>query len=81
MDDKLSKDFHYYLANQDELLKKYEGRYLVIVNCEVMDDFIDMDTAIKESSKKYGWGNFLLQYCSKGDSAYTQRFYNSYVKF
>lgn len=77
----LSKDFHYYLENQQELLKQYEGRYLIIVGCKVVGDYIDMAEAVRESQSRYGLGNFLLQYCSQGNRDYTMTFHNSYIRF
>lgn len=62
----LKKNFQYYLDHQDELVKKYEGRYLVIKDCQVVGDFGVETDAYFNSVEKYGLGNFMLQLCTKG---------------
>ena len=75
----LEKEFRYYLANQDELVKKYNGRYLVIVNEEVVGDYGSHLEAVLEAQKKYEMGTFLTQLCTPGDKAYTRRFSSNVV--
>lgn len=70
----LKKDFQYYLDNQNELVKKYSGRYLVIKDCKVVGDYSAEGDAYFDSVEKYGLGNFLIQYCTSGTDAYTQTF-------
>ena len=83
MDNKamLLDNFKYYLENQEELLKKYTGKYLVIVNKEVVGDYDDQLVAMIDASQKYGEGNFFLQLCTPGDEAYTQIFHTRRVSF
>lgn len=64
-------EFQYYLDNQDELVKKYNGRYLVIKGCKVVGDYSDENDAYFDSVEKHGLGNFLIQYCTSGTEAYT----------
>ena len=42
---KLEKEFNYYLANQNELMKKYDGRFLVIIGEEVVADYDNFEQA------------------------------------
>jgi len=72
----LKKDFQYYLDNQAELVKKYNHRFLVIKDCQVVGDFGSYEEALYESSQKYELGTFLIQECTEGDSAYTQTFHS-----
>ena len=72
----LKKDFQYYLDNQAELVKKYNHRFLVIKDCQVVGDFDSYEEALFESSRKYELGTFLIQECTEGDSAYTQTFHS-----
>lgn len=76
----LEKEFQYYLDNQDELVKKYNHRFLVIKGCNVLGDYESYEKALFESSKNNELGTFLIQKCTDGDAAYTQR-YNSRVSF
>ncbi len=72
----LEKEFKYYLDQQDELVKKYNGYTLVIIGEEVVDAYKNDEEAYFESEKKYGLGNFLLQRCTPGDEAYTATFHS-----
>ncbi|MDZ4713195.1 MAG: hypothetical protein SGI89_12845 [bacterium] len=70
----LEKEFKYYIKNQEELVKKYKGKFLVIIGEKVVGDFIDKVTAYNESVKKYELGTFLIQQCLPGKDNYTQTF-------
>ena len=72
--------FQFYLDHQAELVKKYNGKYIVIKDNEVVGAFDNNADAYFDSEQKYGLGNFLIQLCTEGDEAYTQRF-TSRVRF
>jgi len=72
----LDKEFQYYLDKQSDLVKKYNGRYLVIVGEEVVGDYYDYLQAISRSLEKYEPGTFLVQKCSPGDKDYTFTFHS-----
>ena len=72
----LDKEFQYYLDNQRDLVKKYNGRYLVIVGEEVVGDYYDYSQALSRSLEKYEMGTFLVQKCSPGDKDYTFTFHS-----
>jgi Family of unknown function (DUF5678) len=80
MDSTLKKEFEFYLKNQDELVKKYAGRYIVIKNDTVEGDYKTATEALEESKKKFEEGTFLIQLCLPGKDAYTQT-YHSRVTF
>lgn len=67
----LEKLFQWYLDNQLELVEKYNGKYLVIKDNQVVDTYDDENTAYFEAEAKYGLGNFILQLCTPGEEAYT----------
>lgn len=67
----LEELFNWYLSNQDELVKQYNGKYLVIKDNQVVDAYDDENTAYFEAEAKYGLGNFILQLCTPGKDAYT----------
>lgn len=75
----LDKEFKYYLDNQDELVKQYNHRFLVIKDCKVIGDYESYDKALFETSKEHELGTFLIQECTEGDSAYTQTFHSRVV--
>lgn len=72
----LQKEFEYYLQNQDELLEKYEGRYIVVKDDVVLGAFDTEMDALREISKKYELGTFLVQKCDWGDASYTQTYHS-----
>jgi len=76
----LEKEFKYYLDHQDELVKEYNGKFIVIHGIKVVGAYEAELEAIKETSKKYKPGTFLVQKCEPGNSSYTQT-YHSRVAF
>ena len=67
----LQENFQFYLDNQEELVKRFGGRVLVIHNLEVTGDFGSNGEAYVFGVKTYGEGNFLIQRCSPGKKDYT----------
>ena len=81
-DVRMIKDlFHFYLDNQNDLVKKYNGKYLVITKDGVVGAFDSEPQGYYDAVKKYGLGNFLLQLCTPGDGAYTQHYFSPAVSF
>lgn len=72
----LRKEFNYYLAHQDELVKKYNGKFLVIKNENVIGVYDTDETALLTSQKDNELGTFLIQKCTPGKEAYTQVFHS-----
>lgn len=79
MDSPLQKDFEYYLAHQDDMVAKYNGRYIVIKGGRVLGAYEDEITAVAETQKAHALGTFLVQKVSPGNSAYTQTFHSRVV--
>lgn len=75
----LDKEFKYYLDNQEELVKKYNGKVLAIVGQEVVGVYSDESEAYFDCIKKYKPGTFLIQTCSPGEKDYTQTFHSRVV--
>ncbi len=71
----LEKEFQYYLDNQDELVKNHNGKVIVIVGEEVINEYSDKMEAYLDSIKSYKEGTFLIILCSPGseDYIFTQR--------
>ena len=66
----LSREFHFYLDNQDALVEKYNGRVLAIKGNEVLGDYDSVFTAYLESIKEHEKGTFLIQRVGEGDKHY-----------
>ena len=68
----LDKEFQYYLDNQREFVKKYNGRFIVLIGKEVVGNYESYEQALFKSIKNYELGSFLIQECTEGEEAYTQ---------
>lgn len=75
----LDKEFKYYIENQKELVKKYNGKYIVIVGTEVINSYGDELTAYLESIKTLKEGTFLIQLCKEGKDSFTQNFHSRVI--
>lgn len=79
MANQLDKEFEYYLAHQDEVVEKYNGKYVVIRDEQILGAYDDELTAITETQKSYKLGTFLVQKVSPGTEDYTQTFHSRVV--
>ncbi len=75
----LEKDFKYYLENQKDLVKKYDGMYLIIKDCEVVGAFKTKQEAYDTATSKYELGSFIIQHCFPGAESYTQTFHSRVI--
>jgi hypothetical protein len=75
----LKREFAYYLDHQDEMVEKYDGKYIVIRDGEVLGAYDDELTAITETQKWHELGTFLVQKVSRGSSDYSQTFHSRVV--
>jgi hypothetical protein len=72
----LEKEFKYYLDHQDEMVKKYNGKYVVIKEDEVIGVYEEELAAVLETQKRHELGTFLVQKVEPGTGAYTQTFHS-----
>lgn len=70
----LKQEFEYYLAHQNELVEKYNGKFIVIKNQAVVGVYDSEIEAYTESVKTMELGTFLIQECLPGEESYTQTF-------
>jgi hypothetical protein len=75
----LEKEFKYYLDNQEELVKKYNGKVIVIKNQKVIGVYDSEITAIQETSKNESLGTFLVQKCTLDKDSYKQTYHSRVV--
>ncbi len=74
--DKLEKEFNYYLEHQDKLVEKYNGKFVVIKDCNVIGAFDSELEAIEKTAEKHELGTFLVQKCEPGSGSYTQTYHS-----
>jgi hypothetical protein len=72
----LNTEFDYYLANQDELVKKYNGKFIVIKGQMVIGDYDSELDAIQKTAEQHEMGTFLVQKCEPGNQSYTQTYHS-----
>ncbi|MEW7280574.1 hypothetical protein ABW636_18455 [Aquimarina sp. 2201CG1-2-11] len=75
----LEKEFEYYLKNQDELLKKFNDRFIVLKNNEILGDYSSEIEALSETRKSHEVGTFLIQHCTPGTNSYTETYHSRVV--
>jgi hypothetical protein len=75
----LKDAFEYYLAHQEELVKEFDGEYIIIKDGAVLGAYGDELTAVTESQKDHEMGTFLVQKISGGEADYSQTFHSRVV--
>jgi hypothetical protein len=76
MEKPLEKEFKYYIANQADLLRKHQGKFLAIKDHTVLGAYDTEIEAIQVTSKEHPVGTFLVQKCEPGSESYTQTFHS-----
>jgi len=64
-------ELNYFIANQEALVEKYDGKILVLIGEEVVGAYNTLLEAYIEAQKQYALGTFMLQKCISGPDAYT----------
>ena len=67
----LDKEFKYYLDNQEELARKWNRKFIVLVGEEIVGVYTSKIEAYSESQNKYDLGTFLIQECGVGEENHT----------
>lgn len=76
MSNPLEKEFEFYKKNQENLIEKYEGQFVVVKDEEVKGAYSTEIEAYQEAQKSFELGSFLIQKVEKGESNYSQTFYS-----
>ena len=67
----VNNEFRYYLDNQDDFVKKYDGKVIVLKNHEVLGTYDTELDAIMKTRKEHEPGTFMVQRVSEGEDDYT----------
>ncbi len=59
----LDQDFRFYLENQEQLIKQYPNKFIVLKNKTVIGVYNTHLKAYQETSMKEAVGTFLIQHC------------------
>ena len=76
----LSEEFEFYLANQDDMVQRYNGKVIALKDHEVLGAYSSELEALAEVQRTHELGTFLIQRVSPGNEAYTATFH-SRVRF
>ncbi len=76
----LEKEFNYYLSRQDQMVEKYNGKTIVIIDEEVVGVYDSDEEALLATQKDHSLGTFLIQRCTPGSDSYAMTF-RSRVRF
>ena len=76
MDSPQKKEYTYYLAHQEELVKQHNGKVVVIKGERVIGVYPDTVSAITETQRSEELGTFLVQKVEPGSDSYTQTFHS-----
>lgn len=66
-----TQELNYFISHQDELVRKYPGKTLVLQGEEVLGAYETPLEAYLEAQKEYPIGTFMIQPCEPGREAYT----------
>jgi hypothetical protein len=72
----LVDNFKYYLKHQNEFVKLFDGRFIVLKNKKVIGDYATYHEAYHDTLKKHKLGTFIIQKCSPGEKDYTVTIYS-----
>lgn len=65
------EELKYFISNQDDLVKKYRGKILVLKGKEVLGAYSSPMEAFVGAQKDHKLGTFMIQPCEPGPEAYT----------
>lgn len=78
-EDIVRKQFDYYLAHQEDFVRQYNGKAILMVDFKVVGAYASEDEAYLDAIKKYTLGTFMIQLCTPGPDAYTIRAHTRYL--
>ena len=75
----LEKEFKYYKDHQEEFVKEYNNKYIVIKDDMVLGVYDNELDAYTETKKSHKVGTFLIQHVTAGSAGYTRTFHSRAV--
>ena len=80
-DNVIDKNYEWFENNLPELVKTYDGQYVVVKDEHIIAAYPSFDSAFKNTIKEELPGTFIIQLCSLDREKMTQMFYTSRVNF
>lgn len=75
----LENEFKYYIKHQAELVKKYNGKFIVLKDEKIIGVYNSHSEAYNETVMKEELGTFLIQHCLPGKDSYSQTFHSQVI--
>lgn len=67
------KEYLWFKENEEELMKRYYGRYIVIKDEKVIGDYGSWRLARQQTVKEHKPGTFIIQHCMERDPLWAPR--------
>ena len=80
-DELINKNYDWFKKNLNELVKKYNGLYVVVKNNSVIASYNSFDEAFVDMSEKEQPGTFIIQLCTLDSEKTTQTFFTNRASF
>lgn len=64
-------ELEFFIANQDDLVQRYNGKVLVIKGQEILGVYETTLDAYLDAQKEHALGTFMIQPCAPGPDAYS----------
>ncbi len=71
MDTMFEQELQYFIDNQEDLVRRFNGKTLVIRQQTVVGVYDTPFEAYLDATAKYEPGSFMIQKCQPGEDAYT----------
>lgn len=68
--DTQTQDYLWFVDNYNFISEKFNGKYVVIKNKQILGTYDSCAKAVAETSAKEELGTFIVQFCSGDESAY-----------
>lgn len=65
--EKIKKDYQYYLDNKDDFNKKYKNKYIIIKDEKIFGIYETLEEAIN-TAKELEAGTYIIQQCKDNES-------------
>jgi hypothetical protein len=76
MDTPLRESFEHYLAHQEDYVREYAGRVIVLIGHDVIGVYDTVGEAVRETAKEHPLGSFLVQRVERGTGSTSTRIFS-----
>ena len=80
-DSLIDENYSWFKSQLPELVKDYEGQYVVIKDCKVIASYPTFDEAFIETNKNEAAGTYIIQLCSQNEEKTARTYHTLRVSF